>query len=1563
MGERRRSIRGWVVTSACALAVAMTSALAGAGPALAQSGSKPLSEHGQCPAATSAQAARATPGAPTRVHAIAGNGSVTVTWCSPAKGQSHVTGFTVTSSTGQTFTASVPNDYVIATATNGTPVSYTVTASTSSTSGPGSAPTNTVTPAPIAEPTNVDLSTPQSVSYDQYSLIVGGKRTFIYSGEFDPWRLPSPSLWLDRLQKMKADGYNAVTVYFDWDYSSPKPGVYDFTGIRDMNEFLNMAQQAGLYVIARPGPYINAETDGGGFPGWLVTQSGVARTDAPDFEAASDQWLSEIDPIIAAHQITRGGDVILYQAENELYSGLAPSEAYMAEVEAKAKADGIVVPIIGNEGDTFEGTAANPDIPGYDSYPDGFDCSDPSSVGPLPTFTAEPGKPLELPEFQGGSYSSWGGPAYANCYQLTGQNFENVFYKSNIAQGTTIQSNYMGVGGTNWGWLPAPFMYSSYDYGAGILETGEIGTPSHPGNLANSKYGENKLIGDFSQAVPSLTQTVTLAGPPATNPLVTTSARVNPTDGTQFIDVQQADVSSRNTETTHIALDLGQTGSYTYDDADTTDLQYSGNWSHVSDQSYTSGDYDQTESFSQTAGDSVSVTFTGTAIEWIAPTANNHGIADVYLDGQQVTTVDGYSPSTDFQRVEYQVSGLSDTTHTLKIVVSGQKNSASQGTYVSVDAIEVPTAAQAADIYPSVPQAKQVNIPLSGRESKLLVADDAFAGEQLQYSTSQLMDQGTIGGEAFALLYGDADDYDETVLRYASRPTVTVLTRGSDLTTHWAPARGDLRLDYYGHNGIDELQISGGGRPTLRLLLMPSRYAEEFWPESTAAGSALVESAYLVRTASTSGSTIALTGDASQAGPIRVWTPSGITQVTWNGAPVATTTERDGSLEGTIPGPAAATLPKLTGWRFRFETPETQPGYDDSTWTLADHPTTTNPAAPVTTPVLYADDYGFHQGFIWYRGHFTATGSETGITLTAGEGSHGAFSVWLNGVLLGSNQSGSEAAKETFSFPSAALKVGQDNVIAVLVQSSGHDEDGAYTPDAPPPDSQKAPRGLLGAALNGSSATVSWRLQGNQGGEDLQDPVRGHLNATGLYGTNAGWDLPGDPDLGWRPVTLPDSWTARGLPAGIGWYRTSFTLAQGSSGYWPIEVHLGNNVAGSRDADYRAFIFVNGYLMGQYDNVLGPQRRFYIPAGILNDNGSNTLAIAVWGLQPGSGGLPAVWLQYAGKQTGGVPVSAVAQPGWDAATYGAPTDATPTLGERASSTLAQPGASMKVTATLGNPSLTALTDGAVTLTAPSGWTVKPTGSQTPFRIAPGGLRRVSFKVTVPSSGLTAGPVDLVATARYTANGAAQSQMSDAQLQVPESSLAASFDNTGITDESDPQPGGSGFEGFDGEGSTFAAQGLASVGVTPGSTVSAGGLSFTWPNVAAGQPDNTMAQGQIIAASGSGSTLGFLASTNNNPLSGTGTVYYTDGTTQTFSLDIGNFWYGSGVSGNPSNTTAFSEPTIDYPSGPIAHTSYVFEQSVAIDPSKTVEAVQLPSLGDVSSPGNPALHIFGIAIGT
>ncbi len=1501
-----------------------------------------------CPAASPASAGSPTVSGPADVRAIPGDGSATVLWCPPATGAGSVVSYTVASSSGQSVTAKVPDDWAIVDGlTNGAAETFTVTASTSSgPSGPGVS-SSPVTPARPAPPADVLRGQSQQVTYDSSSLLIGGRRVFITAGEFDPWRTPSPSLWLDDLQKMKADGYNAVTVYFDWDYSSPSPGVYDFTGVRDMNEFLNMAQEAGLYVIARPGPYINAETDGGGIPSWVLNAPNGYRTDTEPYLSAALQWFSEIDSIIAAHQITRGGDVILYQIENEYTGSSAADLQYLASLEQQARSDGIDVPFTFNQccGGPFytSGTGAV-NISGPDNYPLGFNCSNTGSFGQPYGYPTQSGEPLYLPEFQGGSFDPWGGAGYDNCYELTGPDFENVYYKNNIAQGVTMQSNYMGVGGTNWGWLPDPDVYTSYDYGAAIRETGEIGTPADPDSIVGSKYGENKLINDFETSAAPLTDTQPVAAPIPDNSAVTTLARANPSDGTQFVYVRQADATSTATVSTHLALNTDQAAGYTYDDASPA-LTYTGSWTHAnaSNSNYTAGDYDSTESWSTQVGASMSVTFTGTAVQWIGPKNTNGGIADVYLDGNLAGTVDTYAAAgKEFQQVLFSQTGLSAGSHTLTITVTGNKDAASSADTVVIDAINVPTAAEQADYYPVVPQSG--TLTLDGRDSRLLLANYDFGGQDLVYSTSELMTQATIGGQATAVLYDPAGTDGETVLRYPSEPHVTVLA-GSTVTSAWDASRGDLRLDYT-HEGLAEVEITGGGRSSLRLLIASTAVAQEFWPESTEAGPALVEGGYLVRTATAHGSQLALTGDTSQAGPLTVWAPPGIRSVSWNGQPVAVRAGQDGSLTGTVPGPAAVHLPALTGWRFSAETPEVQPGFDDSSWTLADHPVS-NASSP-GTPVLYAGDYGYQHGFVWYRGHFTATGGETGVKLTAdGISPTGAFSVWLNGAFLGSS-SAAGPTTQTFSFPAGALNPGHDNVIAVLVENTGNPEG---------PTGEKT--GLYSASLVGSSAPLTWRLMGSPGGIALQDPVRGIMNAAGLYGSNHGWDLPGYPDSDWEPVTLPDSWAARGIPPGIGWYRTSFSLDLPRQAYVPVNVQIGGPGPGAGTADYRALIYVNGWLIGRYVNNVGPQHQFYVPAGILNDQGPNTLAIAVWGLDATGGGLDQVSLVAAGNQAGGVPVRPVASPGYSPQVYGPPASPQPTLAAIPSSALAE--GTFTVKATLANPGPVPLRDASVALDVPSGWTTSPSGSVSLGTVGPGASASASFTVTAPASGLSPGLVGLLAKATFsTGPGGVQTLINSAEVNVPAPSLSSTFNNTGTTDNSDTNPS-SGFEGFDGDGTTYSAQGLAADNLTPGATVTTAGLSFTWPNVAPAEPDNTMAEGQTITVTGSGSTLGFLAAANNSAESGTGTIYYTDGSTQSFTLDVGNFWYPAGQDGNPSNTQVDGVDYANYPAGSSGHEVYVFEQSVSLEPGKTIAAVTLPSLGSVAG-YNPALHIFALSVG-
>ncbi|NIJ22417.1 hypothetical protein FHS95_004132 [Sphingomonas naasensis] len=372
---------------------------------------------------------------------------------------------------------------------------------------------------------NAPVKTFGRVSYDARSLMIDGKRTIIWSSEMHAFRLPSPDLWRDVLQKMKASGFNTVAFYFDWGFHSPKKGVYDFSGIRDIDRLLTMAEEEGLWVITRAGPYVNAELTRGGFPGWLVNQRGRARTDDPEYMAAADEWLTKVDAIIARHQINgdgkgNRGNVILHQIENELALTTPAQRRYMDHLHAKVRADGINVPIFHNdqgrngywvpEDSKVEKTVAGPnDMYAFDGYPGGT-CTvngKPTRGSAAPDWgyygpggarggaSASPNTPGFLAEFGGGWFDYWGSNGGYECNAIQrGKRFQRVFYGTNLANGIGIQSFYMGYGGTSWGWLPAPVVFTSYDYGAALSEAREV----------RPKAEELKQLGGLIAAVPDL---------------------------------------------------------------------------------------------------------------------------------------------------------------------------------------------------------------------------------------------------------------------------------------------------------------------------------------------------------------------------------------------------------------------------------------------------------------------------------------------------------------------------------------------------------------------------------------------------------------------------------------------------------------------------------------------------------------------------------------------------------------------------------------------------------------------------------------------------------------------------------------------------------------------------------------------------------------------------------------------------------------------------------------------------------------------------------------------------
>lgn len=339
--------------------------------------------------------------------------------------------------------------------------------------------------------------TPKTITWDEHSLMVDGERIVVWSGEIHPFRLPNPSLWRDVIQKMKASGFNGVAFYFDWGYHSPSPGVYDFSNVRNVERALEIAAEEGMYVIARTGPYVNAELTGGGYPGWMRRQRAEARTDDPLYLAATDEWMSQINPIIARHQLTTGGGtVIAYQLENELGKVEPKHVRQMEHLAVKAREDGITVPFFHNAAGRLpdwtpkNSTApwANPgptDLYAFDGYPGGV-CdvhAQPGTPNIAPDWgiygknipkvgsLSSPNTPGFAAELGGGWFDYWGSNGTYECTsKRQGVGYQRVFYGTNLINRITIHNAYMTFGGTSWGWLAGPVVYTSYDYGAAISE-------------------------------------------------------------------------------------------------------------------------------------------------------------------------------------------------------------------------------------------------------------------------------------------------------------------------------------------------------------------------------------------------------------------------------------------------------------------------------------------------------------------------------------------------------------------------------------------------------------------------------------------------------------------------------------------------------------------------------------------------------------------------------------------------------------------------------------------------------------------------------------------------------------------------------------------------------------------------------------------------------------------------------------------------------------------------------------------------------------------------------------
>jgi beta-galactosidase len=160
------------------------------------------------------------------------------------------------------------------------------------------------------------------VSYDHRALLLDGKRTLVLSGAVHYPR-STPAMWPGTLRHMRKSGLNTVETYVFWNLHERKRGVLDFSDRLDLVHFCRLAHAEALHVILRIGPYICAETNYGGLPGWLRDVPDIQmRTDNEPFKREKARWVRLVAELIRPLCAPHGGPVILAQIENE-YDNIA----------------------------------------------------------------------------------------------------------------------------------------------------------------------------------------------------------------------------------------------------------------------------------------------------------------------------------------------------------------------------------------------------------------------------------------------------------------------------------------------------------------------------------------------------------------------------------------------------------------------------------------------------------------------------------------------------------------------------------------------------------------------------------------------------------------------------------------------------------------------------------------------------------------------------------------------------------------------------------------------------------------------------------------------------------------------------------------------------------------------------------------------------------------------------------------------------------------------------------------------------------------------------------------
>ncbi len=305
------------------------------------------------------------------------------------------------------------------------------------------------------------------------SFYLDGQEFKILSGAIHYFRI-QPEDWYHSLYNLKALGFNTVETYVPWNMHEPKKGQFDFQGILDIEKFLQIAQDLGLYAIVRPSPFICAEWEFGGMPAWLLTEDmRIRSSDDPYLQAVADYY-DELLPRLVPRLLDKGGNILMMQVENE-YGSYGEDKDYLRAIRQMMLDRGLDCPLFTSDG-PWRATLRAGTLIEEDLFVTGnFGSKADYNFAQMQEFFDEHGKkwPLMCMEFWDGWFNRWKEPIIKRDPEELAQAVHEVLKQGSI-------NLYMFHGGTNFGFMNGCSargvtdlpQVTSYDYDALLDEQG-----------------------------------------------------------------------------------------------------------------------------------------------------------------------------------------------------------------------------------------------------------------------------------------------------------------------------------------------------------------------------------------------------------------------------------------------------------------------------------------------------------------------------------------------------------------------------------------------------------------------------------------------------------------------------------------------------------------------------------------------------------------------------------------------------------------------------------------------------------------------------------------------------------------------------------------------------------------------------------------------------------------------------------------------------------------------------------------------------------------------------------